>query len=242
MLNKMEKNIYRLNQYIAKSGITSRRKADLLIVSGKIKINGVVIKELGTKVSLSDNVEYDGKKIKIEDFKYLVLNKPKDYITTLKDDKNRRTVMDLVAHSCDERLFPIGRLDKNTTGVLLFTNDGDLSQKLIHPKNKIQKVYHVFLDKKIKLSHYKVIQKGFLLEDGEIVADDIHIVNNSKKKELLITLHSGRNRIVRRIFEFFGYKVLKLDRISFAGISKKKVSRGRWRFLTKKEIGFLKMK
>ena len=238
----MNKNKYRLNQYIAKSGITSRRKADLLITSGKIKINGVVIQELGTKVSSNDTVEYAGKKIKIEEYKYLVLNKPKDYITTLKDEKNRRTVMDLVAQSCNERLFPIGRLDKNTTGVLLFSNDGDLSQKLIHPKNKINKVYHVFLHKKIKASDYSTIQKGFSLEDGQIMVDDIHIVNNSQKKELLVTLHSGRNRIVRRIFEFFGYKVLKLDRIMFSGISKKKISRGKWRFLTNKEIGFLKMK
>ena len=238
----MNKNKYRLNQYIAKSGITSRRKADLLITSGKIKINGIVIQELGTKVSSNDTVEYAGKKIKIEEYKYLILNKPKDYITTLKDEKNRRTVMDLVVQSCNERLFPVGRLDKDTTGVLLFTNDGDLSQKLIHPKHKIKKVYHVFLHKKIKDTDYRTIKKGFLLEDGQIIVDDIHIVNNSQKKELLISLHSGRNRIVRRIFEFFGYKVLKLDRIMFAGISKKKISRGKWRFLTNKEIGFLKMK
>ena len=238
----MDKNNYRLNQYIAKSGVTSRRKADFLIASGKIKINGVVIKKLGTKVSLNDLVEYAGKEIKIEKYKYLVLNKPKDYITTLNDDKNRRTVMDLVNQSCSERLFPVGRLDKNTTGVLLFTNDGDLSEKLIHPKNKIKKVYHVFLDKKIRESHYKTIQNGFSLEDGKILVDDIQIVNNTNNKELLITLHSGRNRIVRRIFEFFEYKVTKLDRIVFAGISKKKVSRGKWRFLNKKEVGFLKMK
>jgi len=238
----MEKNNYRLNQYIAKSGVTSRRKADFLIESGKVKINGVVIKKLGTKVSLNDLVEYAGKEIKIEKYKYLVLNKPKDYITTLKDEKNRRTVMDLVNPSCSERLFPVGRLDKNTTGVLLFTNDGDLSQKLIHPKNKIKKVYHVFLDKKIRESDYKTIQKGFSLEDGKVLVDDIQIVNNTNNKELLITLHSGRNRIVRRIFEFFEYKVTKLDRIVFAGISKKKVSRGKWRFLNKKEVGFLKMK
>ena len=238
----MDKNNYRLNQYIAKSGVTSRRKADFLIESGKIKINGVVIKKLGTKVSLNDFVEYEGKEIKIEKYKYLVLNKPKDYITTLKDDKNRRTVMDLVSQSCSERLFPVGRLDKNTTGVLLFTNDGDLSQKLIHPKNKIKKVYHVSLDKKIRESDYKTIQNGFSLEDGEILVDDVQIVNNTNNKELLITLHSGRNRIVRRIFEFFEYKVIKLDRIVFAGVSKKKVSRGKWRFLNKKEVGFLKMK
>ena len=238
----MNKNKYRLNQYIAKSGITSRRKADLLIKSGKIKINGIVIQELGTKVSSNDTVEYAGKTIKIEEYKYLVLNKPKDYITTLKDEKNRRTVMDLVVQSCNERLFPVGRLDKDTTGVLLFTNDGDLSQKLIHPKHKIKKVYHVFLNIKIKDTDYRTIKKGFLLEDGQIIVDDIHVVNNSQKKELLISLHSGRNRIVRRIFEFFGYKVLKLDRIMFAGISKKKISRGKWRFLTNKEIGFLKMK
>jgi len=238
----MEENNYRLNQYIAKSGVTSRRKADLLIESGKIKINGVVIKKLGTKVFINDTVEYAGKEIKIEKYKYLILNKPKDYITTLKDERNRRTVMDLIVKSCSERLFPIGRLDKNTTGVLLFTNDGDLSQKLIHPKNRIKKVYHVGIDKKIREDDYNTIKKGFYLEDGEVIVDDIQIVNNSQNKELLITLHSGRNRIVRRIFEFFEYKVIKLDRIVFAGISKKKVVRGKWRFLNKKEIGFLKMK
>ena len=238
----MIQNKYRLNQYIAKSGITSRRKADLLIESGKIKVNGVVINELGTKVSLDDTIEYDGKKIKIEKYRYLILNKPKNYITTLKDEKNRKTVLDLINKACSERLFPVGRLDKNTTGVLLFTNDGDLSQRLIHPRNKIRKVYHVILDKKISSQHYNIIQKGFLLEDGEIKVDEVHLVKNAQNKELLVTLHSGRNRIVRRIFEFFGYKVVKLDRIEFAGISKKKVIRGTWRFLSQKEIGFLKMK
>tara|TARA_S200000501_G_scaffold376820_1_gene432980 strand:+ start:3591 stop:4307 length:717 start_codon:yes stop_codon:yes gene_type:complete len=238
----MIQNKYRLNQYIAKSGITSRRKADLLIESGKIKVNGIVINELGTKVSLDDTIEYDGKKIKIEKYRYLILNKPKNYITTLKDEKNRKTVLDLINKACSERLFPVGRLDKNTTGVLLFTNDGDLSQRLIHPRNKIRKVYHVILDKKISSQHYNIIQKGFLLEDGEIKVDEVHLVKNAQNKELLVTLHSGRNRIVRRIFEFFGYKVVKLDRIEFAGISKKKVIRGTWRFLSQKEIGFLKMK
>ena len=238
----MIQNKYRLNQYIAKSGITSRRKADLLIESGKIKVNGIVINELGTKVSLDDTIEYDGKKIKIEKYRYLILNKPKNYITTLKDEKNRKTVLDLINKACSERLFPVGRLDKNTTGVLLFTNDGDLSQRLIHPRNKIRKVYHVILDKKISSQHYNILQKGFLLEDGEIKVDEVHLVKNAQNKELLVTLHSGRNRIVRRIFEFFGYKVVKLDRIEFAGISKKKVIRGTWRFLSQKEIGFLKMK
>ncbi len=238
----MDTNKYRLNQYIAKAGITSRRKADLLIESGKIKINGVVVRELGVKVNSNDTVEYSGKKIKIEKYKYLILNKPKGYITTVKDEKNRKTVIDLVRKSCDERLFPVGRLDKNTTGVLLFTNDGDLSQKLTHPKNKIEKVYHVVLDKKIKDLDYKTIQKGFFLDDGQINIDEIKIAHNTEKKEILITLHSGRNRIVRRIFEFFGYKVIKLDRVIFAGISKKKIFRGKWRFLTNREIGFLKMK
>jgi len=238
----MIQNKYRLNQYIAKSGITSRRKADLLIESGKIKVNGVIVNKLGTKVSLDDNIEYDGQQIKIEKYRYLILNKPKNYITTLKDEKNRKTVLDLINKACPERLFPVGRLDKNTTGVLLFTNDGNLSQRLIHPRNKIRKIYHVILDKKISSQHYNIIQNGFLLEDGKIKVDELHLVKNAQNKELLVTLHSGRNRIVRRIFEFFQYKVVKLDRIEFAGISKKKVIRGTWRFLSQKEIGFLKMK
>ncbi len=238
----MKNNTYRLNQYISKAGVTSRRKADELIKAGKIKVNGIVKKELGVKVLCSDIVEYAGKSIKIENYKYLILNKPKGFITTLNDEKNRKTVMDLILKACDERLFPVGRLDKNTTGVLLFTNDGYLAQKLTHPKNKIQKTYHVSLNKKIQHIDLIKIHKGFLLEDGKINVDNIEIVNNTNNKEIFITLHSGRNRIVRRIFEFFEYKVLKLDRIMFAGISKKKVSRGNWRFLIKKEIGFLKMK
>ena len=238
----MEKKMYRLNQYVAKSGVTSRRKADSLILLGRIKVNGNPITKLGYKVSEFDKVEFDKKEIKIENYKYIVLNKPKGYITTVKDEKNRKTVIDLISSSCKERLFPVGRLDKNTTGVLLLTNDGDLSQKLIHPKNKVKKMYHVFLDKKVQEKDYFNIKKGFSLKDGLIKVDDINIVNNSDQKELVLTLHSGRNRIVRRIFEFFDYKVIKLDRILFAGISKKKIQRGKYRFLNDKEIGFLKMK
>ena len=238
----MNQTLYRLNQFISKSGVTSRRKADILIESGKIKVNGKIVKKLGTKVSVEDKIEYNRKQITIQRYKYLVLNKPKNFITTLSDEKKRKTVLDLINNACAERLFPVGRLDKNTTGVLLFTNDGDLSQKLIHPKHKIKKEYHVSLNKKISMLDFEKIKKGIDLEDGKIKVDEIRIINNTYNKELLLTLHSGRNRIVRRIFEFFDYEVLKLDRILFAGISKKNTPRGKWRFLNNKEIGFLKMK
>ena len=238
----MNQTLYRLNQFISRSGVTSRRKADILIESGKIKVNGKIVKKLGTKVSVEDKIEYNRKQITIQRYKYLVLNKPKNFITTLSDEKKRKTVLDLINNACAERLFPVGRLDKNTTGVLLFTNDGDLSQKLIHPKHKIKKEYHVSLNKKISMLDFEKIKKGIDLEDGKIKVDEIRIINNTYNKELLLTLHSGRNRIVRRIFEFFDYEVLKLDRILFAGISKKNTPRGKWRFLNDKEIGFLKMK
>ncbi|MDA9726972.1 rRNA pseudouridine synthase [Bacteroidota bacterium] len=238
----MNQTLYRLNQFISRSGVTSRRKADILIESGKIKVNGKIVKKLGTKVSVEDKIEYNRKQITIQRYKYLVLNKPKNFITTLSDEKKRKTVLDLINNACAERLFPVGRLDKNTTGVLLFTNDGDLSQKLIHPKHKIKKEYHVSLNKKISMLDFEKIKKGIDLEDGKIKVDEIRIINNTYNKELLLTLHSGRNRIVRRIFEFFDYEVLKLDRILFAGISKKNTPRGKWRFLNNKEIGFLKMK
>ena len=238
----MNQTLYRLNQFISRSGVTSRRKADILIESGKIKVNGQIVKKLGTKVSIEDKIEFNGKQITIQRYKYLVLNKPKNFITTLSDEKKRKTVLDLINNACAERLFPVGRLDKNTTGVLLFTNDGNLSQKLIHPKHKIKKEYHVSLNKKISMLDFEKIKKGIDLEDGKIKVDEIRIINNTYNKELLLTLHSGRNRIVRRIFEFFDYEVLKLDRILFAGISKKNTPRGKWRFLNNKEIGFLKMK
>ena len=238
----MNQTLYRLNQFISRSGVTSRRKADILIESGKIKVNGKIVKKLGTKVSVEDKIEFNRKQITIQRYKYLVLNKPKNFITTLSDEKKRKTVLDLINNACAERLFPVGRLDKNTTGVLLFTNDGDLSQKLIHPKHKIKKEYHVSLNKKISMLDFEKIKKGIDLEDGKIKVDEIRIINNTYNKELLLTLHSGRNRIVRRIFEFLDYEVLKLDRILFAGISKKNTPRGKWRFLNNKEIGFLKMK
>ena len=238
----MNQTLYRLNQFISRSGVTSRRKADILIESGKIKVNGQIVKKLGTKVSIEDKIEFNGKQITIQRYKYLVLNKPKNFITTLSDEKKRKTVLDLINNACAERLFPVGRLDKNTTGVLLFTNDGNLSQKLIHPKHKIKKEYHVSLNKKISMLDFEKIKKGIDLDDGKINVDEIRIINNTYNKELLLTLHSGRNRIVRRIFEFFDYEVLKLDRILFAGISKKNTPRGKWRFLNNKEIGFLKMK
>lgn len=233
--------MYRLNQFIAKSGICSRRAAEELILSGKISVNGKVIYSLGTKVSTQDLVKYENKILRIQNFKYVLLNKPKGYITTVKDEQNRPTVMSLFKNSFNERLFPVGRLDKDTTGLLLLTNDGDLTQKITHPKYAIKKVYHVVLDKKITNDNYQKIKSGIILEDGFIKVDDIKILPDSNGKELGIEIHSGRNRIIRRIFIFFGYKVKKLDRVLLGSLTKKNLRRGNWRLLTKNEVGILKM-
>tara|TARA_B100001250_G_scaffold412929_1_gene445478 strand:+ start:932 stop:1636 length:705 start_codon:yes stop_codon:yes gene_type:complete len=233
--------MYRLNQFIAKSGICSRRGAEELILSGKISVNGKVIQNLSTKVSAQDLVKYENKILRIQDFKYILLNKPKGYITTVKDEKNRLTVMSLFKNSFNERLFPVGRLDKDTTGLLLLTNDGELTQKITHPKYAIKKVYHVVLDKKINLDNYQQIQSGIFLDDGFIKVDAIKILPDGNGKELGIEIHSGRNRIIRRIFLFFGYKVIKLDRVLLGSLTKKNLRRGNWRLLTKSEVGILKM-
>jgi len=230
----------RLNKYIATAGICSRREADNLIESGLIKINGTVVTQLGTKVNRNDLVEFKGKRLSGEKLVYILLNKPKDYITTVDDPEGRRTVMDLVKHACPERVFPVGRLDRNTTGVLLFTNDGDLTKKLTHPKYAINKIYEVVLDKALSANDMEHIKEGVELEDGLIKVDDVAFASINKK-EIGVELHSGRNRIVRRIFEKFNYKIVKLDRVSFAGLTKKDTPRGHWRFLTPKEIGYLKM-
>jgi 23S rRNA pseudouridine2605 synthase len=230
----------RLNKYLSNAGVASRREADTLIQSGVVKVNGVVVDQLGYKIDPGDKVTYGDAPVRSERKVYLLLNKPKDYITTTDDPQERKTVMELIAKACKERVYPVGRLDRNTTGLLLFTNDGELTTKLMHPKFKIKKVYHVSLNKGLKPEDFKAIMDGIELEDGLIKADDLAFVGEGKK-EIGIEIHSGRNRIVRRIFEHLGYDVLKLDRVSFAGLTKKDLPRGKHRFLTGKEIGFLQM-
>ncbi|MCB0823233.1 MAG: rRNA pseudouridine synthase [Bacteroidales bacterium] len=240
---KQEPELVRLNRYIANAGICSRREADKLIESGVISVNGKVVTELGVKISRADNVRYDGILLKAEKKYYVLLNKPKGYLTTTDDPYERRTVMHLIKNACRERIYPVGRLDRDTTGLLLFTNDGDLAKKLTHPKHKIRKIYAVTLDKVLKATDLEKIQAGIELDDGFVKPDNVaFIVDAESKKEIGIELHSGKNRIVRRIFESLGYKVVKLDRVSFAGLTKKDVPRGKWRFLNEKEVSFLKMK
>ncbi|OQX80797.1 MAG: hypothetical protein B6D61_01520 [Bacteroidetes bacterium 4484_249] len=238
-----ENQLIRLNKFIANAGICSRREADKLIVSGVIKVNGKIVIELGTKISENDKVQYENETLRVENKYYVLLNKPKGYITTTDDPFDRKTVMSLTKNACKERIYPVGRLDRNTTGLLLLTNDGDLAKKLTHPKYGIKKIYHVTLDKNLKRDDLNKILQGIKLEDGIIKVDNIAIVQgNENKKEVGIELHSGKNRVIRRIFESLDYKVVKLDRVSFAGITKKDIPRGKWRFLTDKEVGFLKMK
>jgi 23S rRNA pseudouridine2605 synthase len=231
----------RLNRYLANAGICSRRQADDYITSGVVTINGKVITELGTKVLPGDVVKFNNESIKQERKVYILLNKPKDYITTAEDDRGRKTVLDLIRGACRERVMPVGRLDRNTTGILLLTNDGEMAGKLIHPRSNKKKIYHVFLDKNIKIEDMKAISTGIELDDGFIKADDISYADPVDKTQIGIEIHSGRNHLVRRIFEHFGYKVIKLDRVYFAGLTKKALPRGRWRFLTPDEISMIKM-
>jgi len=233
--------LIRLNRYIANAGICSRREADDLISSGVVKVNGKIITEMGYKVAPTDIVNYGGQSLRREKNVYVLLNKPKDYITTVDDPEKRRTVLELVADACTERIYPVGRLDRSTTGVLLLTNDGDLTKILTHPRYGIKKVYNVEIDKPIKHADFVKISEGIELEDGPIKVDKINYASPTDKKEIIIEIHSGKNRIVRRIFESLGYEIKRLDRVSFAGITKKELQRGRWRFLTEKEVGFLKM-
>ena len=232
----------RLNKFIANSGICSRREADTYIETGLVTVNGEIVTELGTRIDpLKDDVRFNGQRIKGEKKVYIVMNKPKDFVTTMADPHADRTVMDLISKTlCPERVFPVGRLDKATTGVLLFTNDGDLTEKLTHPKHGIRKIYHVTLDKNLKKEDFDQILNGIELEDGPIAADALSYVEGDKT-QIGLEIHSGRNRIVRRIFEHLGYKVKKLDRVYFAGLTKKNLRRGAWRFLNEKEIGLLKM-
>jgi len=240
-IQKEDDGLIRLNKYIASSGICSRREADEMISAGLIKVNGKIITQLGTKVSPEDDVRYNGERMKRERMVYILLNKPKDYVTTLKDPYAKRTVLELIKGACKERVFPVGRLDRNTTGVLLLTNDGDLAKKLTHPSYNRKKIYHVFLDKNLKSADMNSISQGIELEDGFIKADSISFVDSTDKKQVGVEIHSGRNHIVRRIFESLGYRILRLDRVYFAGLSKKGLQRGRWRFLSNQEIGMLKM-
>ena len=230
----------RLNKYLSNAGICSRREADDLIKAGTVSVNGKVITEMGFKVGPTDKITYAGETLRHQKKIYLMLNKPKDYITTTDDPQERKTVMELIAGACKERVYPVGRLDRNTTGLLLFTNDGELATKLMHPKFGIKKVYQVTLDKNLKAEDYEKLTEGFDLEDGFIKPDELSYINGNKK-ELGIEVHSGRNRIVRRIFEHLDYEVIKLDRVVFAGLTKKDLPRAKWRFLTDKEVGFLKM-
>lgn len=230
----------RLNKFLANAGVCSRREADEFIQAGVVTVNGQVVTELGTKVLRTDEVKFHDAPVTLEKKVYVLLNKPKDYVTT-SDDPQRKTVMDLVKGACPERIYPVGRLDRNTTGVLLLTNDGDLASKLTHPKFLKKKIYHVHLDKNVTAYDMQQIAQGITLEDGDIKADDIQYADPIDKKQVGIEIHSGKNRIVRRIFESLGYKVTKLDRVQFAGLTKKNLRRGDWRYLTEEEVDRLRM-
>lgn len=240
----LEKNInnspkelsVRLNKYISNSGVCSRRDADDLITKGDITVNGIVVKELGTKININDIVEYKGKKIYEAQHVYILLNKPKDTITTTKDPENRATVMDLVEKATNQRIFPVGRLDRNTTGVILLTNDGDFAQKLSHPSSNVKKIYYAELSKPLELQDFESIKNGIELSDGFIKADDLAYVDPEDKRNIGIEIHSGRNRIVHRIFEHLDYKVRKLDRVVYAGLDKGGLKKGKWRFLKFNEV------
>jgi len=231
----------RLNKYLANAGVCSRREADEYIQAGEVKVNGSVVTELGTKVMRTDSVTFHDKPVTLEKKVYILLNKPKDCVTTSDDPQQRKTVLDIVGNVCPERIYPVGRLDRNTTGVLLLTNDGDLASKLTHPKFLKKKVYHVFLDKPVTAYDLQQIAGGIELEDGEVHADAIDYAHETDKTQVGIEIHSGKNRIVRRIFEHLGYRVIKLDRVQFAGLTKKNVRRGDWRYLTEKEVDMLRM-
>lgn len=232
----------RLNKYISNSGVCSRREADVLISEGKIKINNQVVTALGTKVNKEDIVIYNGKILKAENHKYILINKPKNCITTVKDTHERKTVMDIIEGVCDERLYPVGRLDRDTTGLLLMTNDGELTTRLTHPSFGIKKKYVIQLENSIHPDSLKEMVKGIQLDDGEVKYDDvIYGRQQTDRTQLIVTLHSGKNRVIRRTMEYFDKTLLHLDRIEFAGIRKGNLQRGNWRFLDPKEVGYLKM-
>lgn len=231
----------RLNKYLANAGVCSRREADEFIQAGVVSVNGTVVTELGTKVLRTDEIRFHDQPVTLEKKVYVLLNKPKDCVTTSDDPQQRKTVMDLVRDACPERIYPVGRLDRNTTGVLLLTNDGDMASKLTHPKFLKKKVYHVYLDKNVTAHDMQQIAQGITLDDGDVHADAVEYAHETDRSQVGIEIHSGRNRIVRRIFESLGYRVVKLDRVQFAGLTKKNLRRGDWRFLTEKEVDMLRM-
>jgi 23S rRNA pseudouridine2605 synthase len=240
-IEAMPEGPIRLNRYIASTGLCSRREADEYIKNSLITVNGVIVNELGSKVNYEDEVLYNDKKLKTEKKVYILLNKPKDYVTTVEDPNAKKTVMELVRGACTERIYPVGRLDRMTTGVLLLTNDGELTRKLTHPENEMKKIYHVQIDKELSATDFQTIMTGVTLDDGFIRADSLDFTHENDFKKIGIEIHTGRNRIVRRIFENLGYKVQKLDRVFFAGLTKKALKRGQWRFISPKEVSYLKM-
>lgn len=232
----------RLNKYLSNAGICSRREADVLIATGVVDVNGVTILEMGFKVKPGDEVRYDGALISQETKRYVLLNKPKDFITTMDDPRGRKTVMQLVHKACKERIYPVGRLDRNTTGLLMFTNDGDLAKKLTHPRYEMKKIYHVEVNKNVNFDDMEKLMSGVELDDGGFVkADKVEFVRDNKPREVGVELHSGKYRVVRRMFEAVGYDVIKLDRVLFAGLTKKDLPRGEYRHLSEDEVNFLKM-
>jgi len=231
----------RINKFLAQGGTCSRREAEKYVTAGAVTINGKVVTDLSYRVAPSDLVKFNGQTIRGEKKKYVLLNKPKDFITTTSDDRGRKTVMQLVENACSERIYPVGRLDRNTTGLLLFTNDGDLAKKLVHPKHGVRKIYHVTLDKKLAKHHLNAIANGISLEDGPAPVDQVSYIEGSSHDQVGIELHIGRNRIVRRIFESLGYEIIHLDRVVFGNLTKKDVKRGSWKHLDKKELELLRM-
>ena len=241
IVHKSTQEGIRLNKYIANAGICSRREADVFITAGSAKVNGKVVTEMGYRVMPTDEVRFDGSIISPEQKRYVLLNKPKNYITTMDDDRGRKTVMELISRASKERIYPVGRLDRNTTGLLLFTNDGELAKKLTHPKHNVQKLYHAQLDRKLSLGDLNKIAEGFYMDDFRVQVDEISYIQGMPKNEVGVKIHSGRNRIVRRIFEHFNYSVVKLDRVVFAGLTKKDLPRGHFRHLTEMEVNNLRM-
>lgn len=240
-LPTFNENAVRLNKFLSNAGICSRREADVLIATGVVSVNNVVVTELGYKISPTDTIKYDGQTIRAEVKRYVLLNKPKGFITTMDDPMGRKTVMGLVSKACKERVYPVGRLDRDTTGLLLFTNDGDMAKKLTHPKTKCAKLYDVELNKGFNATDMERLLKGVDLDDGTSRFDKVEFIKDATSRELGVEIHSGKNRIVRRTFEALGYEVVKLDRVKFAGLSKKDLPRGNYRHLTEKEVAFLKM-
>lgn len=238
---KPNDDLMRLNKFIANAGVCSRREADELIKTGAVEVNGMMITEMGYKVKPDDEVRYDGELLTPEKKVYVLLNKPKNFITTTSDERDRKTVMDLIANATSARIFPVGRLDRQTTGVLLFTNDGDLTKKLTHPSHQVRKIYHVVLDKSLHGEYLQKIMDGIRMEEGVAKVDKISFIEGKAHNEVGVEIHIGWNRVVRRIFEKLGYKIEHLDRVSFAGLTKKNLKRGDWRILERDEINFLKM-